>query len=190
MYPNVSKEVSPRAIQENNLFALGSQLLSVLFRVVFFYFNKPSYLNPNLTTQLCVMCARVSGAIKQNKNVNIREGWRDQANTRTIYHKLRLVFSSIAVKAAQDSFTDWLWWNLFGYWFCLPFPVFLPISQLSAGQTIETSPLKCYGLTRKKKETKLFLRLKSQFYSWFELIERHGNASEISLRACDSCRMD
>lgn len=57
MYPNVSKEVSPLAcymIQENNLFALESRL----FRCCFFII-KPSYLYPNLTTQLCDVCLSV-----------------------------------------------------------------------------------------------------------------------------------
>ncbi|CRK89522.1 CLUMA_CG003302, isoform A [Clunio marinus] len=60
--PNVSKENSPlRVIQQNDLFALASQLLlffGLLFRVVFISL-KPSYLYPNLTTQLCDVCLSV-----------------------------------------------------------------------------------------------------------------------------------
>lgn len=64
------KKFPPRAcymIQENNLFALRSHSLAALFRLLFFYFIKPSYLYPNLASQLCDVCLSVGCDKAKNK---------------------------------------------------------------------------------------------------------------------------
>lgn len=86
MYPNVSKEVSPRAcymIQENNLFALESRLFQCCLFII-----KPSYLYPNLTTQLCDVCLSVRRD-KATKKVEMT-----RQHSRIVHHKLWLSFFS------------------------------------------------------------------------------------------------
>lgn len=152
------KKFPPRMLheQENNLFALGSHLLRCLF------FIKPSYLYPNLTTQLCMwwVSGRDKAAAAQKKS------WNDQ---QFMIHIINYDFFSspaFAVKASL-AFTDWLWWNLFGYWFCDRLLHTFPHRfQLRAIQTMETSHLNA-TVSRKRSRT----RRKSFFLNLFFTVD-------------------
>lgn len=97
---NVSKCIKRRfparllhTIQENNLFGLASHRFSVLLII------KPSYLYPNLTTQLCDVCLSVrrdkgKQHEKPTKTKQKLEMTRSTLTTRMIYHELWLRFSS------------------------------------------------------------------------------------------------
>lgn len=91
---NVSKCIKRRfparllhTIQENNLFGLASQRFSVLLII------KPSYLYPNLTTQLCDVCLSVrrdkgKQHEKPTKTKQKLEMTRSPLTTHMIHHEL------------------------------------------------------------------------------------------------------
>lgn len=173
MYPNVSKDVSPRSCYTRYKKIICLAWHRSAFRCCLL-------LNRHISIQIsqpsCVMCVWVSDVIKASNtkktDENEAKGWNDQIdayNSNDTSWIMTSFFFSIAVKSAQDSFTDWLWWNLFCYWFCSPFlNNFYIFSHPTLGAISDN------GSCAVSRETSrsFFLSLLNLFYSWFELIEK------------------
>ena len=153
------KKFPPRMLheQENNLFALGSHLL----RCLFFSLNR--HISIRISQPSCV-CDGCRDVIKRPPRK--KKSWNDQ---QFMIHIINYDFFSspaFAVKASL-AFTDWLWWNLFGYWFCdRLLHIFPHRFQLRAIQTIETSRLNA-TVSRERSRT----RRKSFFLNLFFTVD-------------------